>query len=447
MELFFNILWLMMDLVTAFLLCYAFLPPKAGSMRFLLLIPTAIVALLCGCIWNAPSVYESLWAIPSPWEVVLALAVVLFGMRLLFDGKWYRCLWIFAVFLFTSTAVHFILLERASARSLTDLVEFFWAYGEQYAMTVTIGKLIIFFLVWMLLGFRKRKSGRHMLLSWILLSIPLPTAFFLLTLDSYGHLFFPMAISNLDNAQLLIAVVSMVILAAANGVVLYLFHVSQRSARKSEEMRLLQQQMEIQTENILALEKSYRAQRAASHEFSHHLNTIHTLLGCGQYDALAQYVSELQENQTTRIFSINSHHPIIDAVVNQKYQEATENGIDMQVRVNDLSGLSLPTEALVVLLSNLLDNSIEACVCCDGERFIHLSLILDQGVLLTIENTSNPVTVVNGDIISSKTDCCRHGYGLQNVRMILDTLRAEYTFRYKSGIFRFAAEIPTESRK
>jgi sensor histidine kinase regulating citrate/malate metabolism len=49
-------------------------------------------------------------------------------------------------------------------------------------------------------------------------------------------------------------------------------------------------------------------------------------------------------------------------VLNQKYQQAQEHDIDVQMQVNDLSSVSIYTDHLVVLLSNLLDNAIEACL-------------------------------------------------------------------------------------
>lgn len=146
--------------------------------------------------------------------------------------------------------------------------------------------------------------------------------------------------------------------------------------------------------------------------------------------------------QTTRLFEINSHHPMIDAVLNQKYQLAKEKKIEMQVHVNDLSKVSLPTDAIVVLLSNLVDNAIEASELCSNAQIIHLSFLADSSLFLSIENTSNPVEIINGEIVSTKLPKEEHGYGLANVMRILQDLHAEYTYYYSEGWFRFVAEIP-----
>ena len=119
----------------------------------------------------------------------------------------------------------------------------------------------------------------------------------------------------------------------------------------------------------------------------------------------------------------------------------------MQIQINDLSGVSVKTNELVVLLSNLLDNAIEACCRLDNNRIIHVSIIAEESLFVSIKNTSPPVEIINGTVVSSKTDKYLHGYGLPNVQHILTMLQAEYTFAYEDGWFCFATEIPMCMKK
>lgn len=162
----------------------------------------------------------------------------------------------------------------------------------------------------------------------------------------------------------------------------------------------------------------------------------------GEIEEAKNYIHTIQGQQTTRIFCVNSHHPIIDAVLNHKYQTAKENGIDVQIRVNDLSGVSIKTDQLVVLLSNLLDNAIEGCCRVEGERSLYCSMVASDVLLLSVRNTSQPVKIWNNAIETSKESKINHGYGLSQVRSILDQLHAEYAFDYQDGWFTFATEIP-----
>lgn len=232
------------------------------------------------------------------------------------------------------------------------------------------------------------------------------------------------------------------IIALANIGTMYMITIVEKGEKEAQRAALLSQQMNIQTQSFLDLEKSYRAQRAISHDFISHLNALRTLLDKRQYEIADRYIRKLQEQHTTRVFVVNSHHPVVDAELNQKYQAARERDIDMLIKINDLSAIKIPTESIVVVLSNLLDNAIEACGRYSGERIIQISLVFEDKLILSIRNTTNPVFIVNGLPITTKSDKKNHGYGLLNVERILDDLKAEHVWHYQDNWFSFVAEIP-----
>ena len=207
---------------------------------------------------------------------------------------------------------------------------------------------------------------------------------------------------------------------------------------------LLRQHMEMQKESMAALEQNYRMQRKSSHEFEHHMQVLRDLLDRGEADAARDYLDRLKKNRSIHVMNVSSNHPVIDVILNQKYQTAREIEIKMQIQVNDLSALTIPTDSLVVVLTNLLDNAIEACRRLDGYREIFCSVLYDDGLYISIRNTSEEVAIVDGKIPTSKQDSLSHGFGLLSVTYVLDKLDAEYTFGYDEGWFHFAAEIEHE---
>lgn len=214
-----------------------------------------------------------------------------------------------------------------------------------------------------------------------------------------------------------------------------------RSPEEDRDMLLLRQHMELQRESMDALEQTYRLQRRSVHEFEHHLQVLRDLLDRGETASARDYLDRLKTNRSIHLMSVNSHHPVVDVILNQKYQTAQENEIKVQLRVNDLSAVSIPSDSLVVVLTNLLDNAIEACRRVDGYREIRCSILYDDGLYISIRNTSEPVEIVDGKIPTSKQDSLSHGFGLMSVSYVLDKLGAEYTFGYEEGWFHFAAEI------
>ena len=220
-----------------------------------------------------------------------------------------------------------------------------------------------------------------------------------------------------------------------------LFSAVKHGAQPDLDSLLLRQHMEMQQESIAALEQNYRIQRKNTHEFEHHMQVLRDLLDRGEVDAAQEYLDRLKKNRSIHAMRVSSKHPVIDVILNQKYQTARENEIKMQIRVNDLSALTIPSDSLVVVLTNLLDNAIEACRRINGYREILCTILYDDGVYISIRNTSEEVVIVDGKIPTSKQDSLSHGFGLMSVTYVLEELGAEYTFGYDEGWFYFAAEI------
>ena len=145
---------------------------------------------------------------------------------------------------------------------------------------------------------------------------------------------------------------------------------------------------------------------------------------------------------TSRIFIANTGNPVIDAVLDKKNQIAQEKNVTLRLQVNDLAAFPLPLDAMVVLLSNLLDNAIEAAEKCAGAKEIECNLLLENTLYISVGNTSQEVSIINGQVATTKADNLNHGYGLATIRGILDQWNAEYAFNYSGGWFQFAAEVP-----
>lgn len=139
---------------------------------------------------------------------------------------------------------------------------------------------------------------------------------------------------------------------------------------------------------------------------------------------------------------MNSHNTILDALFNTKAAEAIHLGIDVDFDVNDLSMLPLDSTDMIVLLSNLIDNAIEACESYHGHKSIQISAILNCTFLFSIRNTTNPVKIVNDNIKTTKQNPQIHGFGLANVKSILEKYHGDYVMLYENEWFQFTGEIP-----
>lgn len=422
---FLNGFWGLLEIIFFYIFWGAYLPAKRTRRQELIGIALfwAVYMLVANFLYD-----------PNMLKVTLTFSISFLLSGYLFQGYWYQHIAFALLGYIINGSIDTLLLYSICILLEISYTEFVWM-KLLYVVTVTISKLMSIFLGWIIRKFRRAPQNHAIQRSWLLLSLLFPgVSMFMLYVVFEGF----------QGSEFLStgAVIFSAFLTIANIAILYLINTMEKTTAQMQEHALLRQQMEIQTDSIVALERSYRNQRQATHEFQNQLQTIYELLLNEQASQAQEYIRQLQGQQTARILVVNSHHPIIDAILNHKYQTAKGHGIDFQIQVNDLSRLSIGTDELVVLLSNLLDNAIEACCRVQNHRAIQCSILADETLFLSVRNTSIPVTILGDTIPTSKTPKEEHGFGLSRILLILKQLHAEYTFTYENGWFEFVTEIP-----
>lgn len=239
----------------------------------------------------------------------------------------------------------------------------------------------------------------------------------------------------------LIIVIGLVVINVAQYYMLNDTIKTQTRLRENDRMMM---EMESQRELYESISDNYEKQRNMAHEYKNHLLCIEALAGKKDYDNLKKYVSRLCGKFNGVFYAIDTNNPIINAVVNTKYQEAMNNETLLSFLVDDLYGIRVDDEDMVVILSNLLDNALEACKKCD-ERIIRFKALRENGkIIISVENSCNEkATYRDGQIVTTKTDNPeQHGIGIKNVINIVNKYNGEYVIKSDDNKFLFSIVIP-----
>lgn len=186
-------------------------------------------------------------------------------------------------------------------------------------------------------------------------------------------------------------------------------------------------------------------QRKQTHEFKNHISCISSLISKHEYDELALYVNELQEHINVEgPITIDTNNKLINAILNDKYQEAKSKSICMLIKANDLSNIKISDLDLVIILSNLLNNAIEACEICSN-KLIKIKFVIEEyQTILAVENTySNKPVNKNGKFVTLKKDNSEdHGIGIENIKTIVEKNKGEYCINVEEDVFQFVIILP-----
>lgn len=127
---------------------------------------------------------------------------------------------------------------------------------------------------------------------------------------------------------------------------------------------LLQQTLMVeavrQKKSAEALLESYKTQRRLTHEFTNHTEALALLLQQGDYEGAKAYLSTLTKTIAANTTIMNTHNPLLDALLSKKYEEASRKGVMVYFDLPDLRDMPMGQTDLVIVLSNLLNNAIEA---------------------------------------------------------------------------------------
>ena len=185
-------------------------------------------------------------------------------------------------------------------------------------------------------------------------------------------------------------------------------------------------------------------QKRKSHEFNNHMAAISRMLEQGQFDELQKYVSIIVKKEKKLPAEINTYHTIINAILNTKYDEIKQKNITLIMKVNDLSGITISDEDIVVLLSNLLNNAIEACEKSKDKMLKLKFVIEDDQIILSVKNSLADLPVsIDGELMTTKEDkedC--HGIGMKNIVGVIEKYSGRYVIDFDEKWFSVSMIIP-----
>lgn len=227
-----------------------------------------------------------------------------------------------------------------------------------------------------------------------------------------------------------------------NLVVFHLISEILENSRNMKEAEALRQQSIGQLELYNSMRENYNIQRQRTHEYKNQIVCMDMLMKKKDYSKLEDYIGNISDGLDAQLDMVDTNNDVVNAIFNAKYYEAIKNDVLVVLKINDLSDIKISDNDIVTILSNLLDNAIEAAKQCDiGKRIVKIKMLYEDAVLsIAVSNSykAEPVPTEDGYIRTTKKDREEHGWGMRNVVATLEKYNAEYIIDYKNGEFVFS---------
>jgi len=208
--------------------------------------------------------------------------------------------------------------------------------------------------------------------------------------------------------------------------------------------RIFKERMKSQTNMYRSMSDNFEIQRKRIHEYNNQIGCIEGMLLNENVEQALNYVTKITGGFKKEGNSIDTNNVIINAIINSKYKEALDKDIVMVIKVNDLSECAIVDEDIVIILSNLLNNAIEACGKMIEKRIIWLKFVIEDNMtIISVKNTvEKEVDIIDGVLITTKENKVEHGLGIKNVKESVEKYKGSYSLQFKENNFFFGIIIP-----
>ena len=210
-------------------------------------------------------------------------------------------------------------------------------------------------------------------------------------------------------------------------------------AERESQIQALELQTRYAAEHADRLRRSLDETRALRHEERHHVQALLALCREGDITRVESYLARLGR-QLDDVPVRYTDHALIDALVSSGAARAKKLGVDFHAAVVAPAQLAMEDTDLAVLLSNLIDNALEALACVPAEKERRMQLRVEAfeqaGLFVGCSNTftGRLLRDEHGGLLTTK-ERAGHGLGLRAMRRVAEKYGGELAVTQEGQCF------------
>lgn len=213
---------------------------------------------------------------------------------------------------------------------------------------------------------------------------------------------------------------------------------------RRSKIKFLERKNQVLEENYHLLTKLYQNNEHLYHDMNHHLQMIYHLAKNQGISEITEYVSSISAPINEITDMTWSGVDVVDAILNHTIHEARKQGIELSVNVEFPPNSTITSDDLCVILFNLLDNAMEACLRymqrSENSPFVEITIRrIHQFLIIKIQNPCMPPRKLFGIFPTTKPDSLHHGIGLRNVRETVEKYNGSLEIEVKDNLFTVTA--------
>lgn len=193
-----------------------------------------------------------------------------------------------------------------------------------------------------------------------------------------------------------------------------------------------------QSEGLLAMESIRLVDdfKARQHDMDNFLGLLSALIESRKTEQAQALLSEMISKKHTRSDEISSGNTVVDVILNQHLGKTAAMAVPFEVDACLSESLTISSLDLCSLLSNMLDNALEASIDAASPAVKVTIRPTKDYLLLQVSNAvAADVLKKNPELATTKADSDKHGLGIKIIRKITEKYQGMCSFEMQDGVF------------
>ncbi len=300
-----------------------------------------------------------------------------------------------------------------------------------HAIGTVVSKIFMIITIYLMSVYWKEKNNKFVPISYDVVLLLIPAGSMYIAINEFFVL---------ENGNSIIApMVTFSILLLFNVIVFEIYSKLSENFMLENEKTVYEQQLAMMNRNTEEQKKMMEDFREEKHNL---INELIVLKDCIEHSEKNKVLEEL--NRIMHAFPGNSRisncgNSTVDALINFKNLTAEKAGVELKLKIFIPENLPIDQCDLGVVIGNAVDNAIEAAEQYDGDdKFVEITMgVKKEALVLIIKNPfQNQIREdKQGNLLSTKKDGSRHGYGVKSIRRVAEKYNGEVLVETENQLF------------
>jgi len=222
--------------------------------------------------------------------------------------------------------------------------------------------------------------------------------------------------------------------------------------RKRIDKKIAEYQNELMSKHYDEVENIYKQMRGWKHDYHNHLQAIKAYIASDKIAELLVFCDKIEQDLQTVDTVVKTGNVMLDAILNSKLSLANQRKIEVNAKAAVPEKLQITDVDLCVLIGNLLDNAMEACVKTQDiaewefdRPFIRVYIgMKGYNLYICVTNSVYGAVKKSGSRFISTKDKPNHGFGLARIDKVCEKYGGYCKRNNEPGVFSTEILLPVK---